>query len=373
MLISLAGLVKRGLIDNTQAGSIKLTLWGADNERPIMISMVGDCSSDIAGCLVRFDNQGFSSTEADPWDFLEQVADTCKEWKSGDITLSCRRRESNNRGMCLNTLSMEFFAGAQARLLLESESITYEISAQQWQPDAASINLQYLLSMDNMRAHVTHSLNMSLLAQEAATDKEFPRCEWDKVLNRAETSVNIANSLKGKYCDSYSELASIAYIFNLPETLSALANEEESSDEISVAGVTQELGLFDYLPAKQADLVKEAMTHPLFACTSEMTELIFTSLNRAMENKIYTAEQTNNIRLNYAAVVSRILASILLVQHGQQYSLDMVRKRISHMQQSIQTLLKSLPPKKAELNDLKDAAHSLITSLDDFSSELSHR
>ncbi len=373
MLIALAGLVKRGLIDNTQAGSIKLSLWGADDHRPIQMAMVGDCSPDIAGCLVRFDNQFFDPSTADPWDFLEQLASTCKEWRSGDITLSCRRRENNNRGMCINMMSMEFFAGTQARLLFESECVDYELSMPQWQSDAGTANLQYLLSMDNMRAHIEHSLQMNLLAQESTCDKDFPRCDWDKVLNRAETSVNIALSLKGKYSDCYSEHASLAYIFNLPETLNALACEEESESSFNVAEVTQDLGLFDYLPNKQADLIKEAMTHPLFTCTSEMTDLIFSCLNRAMELKIYTPEQTNAIRVSYAIIVSRILASILLVQQNHKYSLDMVRKRIRHMQNSLDSLLKSLPPKRQELDELKDAAHALIESLDDFSRELSHR
>ncbi len=373
MLIALAGLVKRGLIDNTHAGSIKLTLWGADDSRHVQMAMLGDCSPDIAGCLVRFDNQSFDPTDADPWEFLEQLAETCKEWRSGDITLSCRRRESNNRGMCINMLSLEFFAGTQARLLLETECVDYELSMPQWQPDAASANVQYLLSMDNMRSHIEHSLQLSLLAQESACDKDFPRCDWDKVLNRAETSVNIALSLKGKYSGSYSEHASLAYIFNLPETLNALACEEESDADINVAGVTQDLGLFDYLPTKQADFIKEAMTHPLFTCTSEMTDLIFSCLNRAMELDIYTPEQTNAMRVSYATIVSRILASILLVQQNRKYSLDMVRKRIHHMQSSLKTLLKSLPPKRQELDELKDAAHALINSLDDFSRELSHR
>ncbi|MFI3244311.1 MAG: hypothetical protein R3Y56_08675 [Akkermansia sp.] len=372
MLISLAGLVKRGLIDNTHAGSIKLSLWGADDQRPVQMVMAGDCSPDIAGCLVRFDNQSFEPAAADPWDFLEQLVATCKEWRSGDITLSCRRRESNNRGMCINMISLEFFAGTQARLLLESECVDYEISMPQWQPDAASANLQYLMSMDNMRAHIEHSLQLSLAAQEATCDKDFPRCDWDKVLNRAETSVNIALSLKGKYSDCYSELASIAYIFNLPETLQSLACEEETDDTLNVSDVTPDLGLFDYLPSEQAELIKEAMAHPLFTCTSEMTELIFTCLNRAMELDIYTPEQTNAIRVSYATIVSRILASILLVQQNDTYSLEMVRKRIQHMQHSLRTLLKSLPPKREELSELKDAAHALISSLDDFSRELSH-
>lgn len=373
MLIALAGLVKRGEIDNTQAGSIKLTLWGADEHRPVQMAMLGDCAQDIAGCLVRFENQAFSSDAADPWEFLEQLAGSCQEWRSGDITLSCRRRESNNRGMCINILSVEFFAGSQARLLMESESISYELSVPQWSSDSSTANLQYLLSMDNMRAHIQHSLQVNMLAQDAAGDKDFPRCEWDKVLNRAETSVNIAHSLKGKYRDSYSELACMAYIFNLPETLNNLAVEEETDADINVTGVTQELGLFDYLPAHQAELVKDAMTHPLFACTSEMTDLIFTCLNRAMENHIYTSEQINAMRIAYAVIVSRILASILLVQQNHEYSLDMVRKRIRHMQQSLQGMLKNMPPKQQELDELKDAAHSLITSLDDFSRELSHR
>lgn len=372
MLITLAGLVKRGQIDNTQAGTIKLTFWGADEAYPIHVVMQGDCGLDIAGCMVRFENLCYSDTAQEPWDFFKNLTDTCKQWYSGDISLSARKRESNNRAHCLNCLSLEFFAGVQARVLLELEYFKYELSVPQWTPDAASANLQYLLSMDNMRAHIRHSLRVNQYAQEQMADKDFPRCEWDHVLNRAETSVNIAHSLKGKYASSYSELACMAYIFDLPEALGNLASDEEADSPISVTDVSLGLGLFDYLPAKQGELIKEAMTHPLFACTSEMTDLIFSSLNRAAECKIYTLEQVNNMRVSYAAVVSRILASILLVQQARSYSLDMVQKRITHIQQSLNHLLKSLPPKKQELDELKQAARSLITSLDDFSRELSH-
>lgn len=373
MLISLAGLVKRGEIDNTQAGSIKLTLWGADGTRPIHASMLGDCSPDIAGCMVRFENLCFDDQKADPWEFMLNLASGCEEWFSGDMTLSCRRRESNNRAYWTNCMVLEFFAGVQARLVLDTELFNYEISVPQWEADEATANLQYLLSMDNMRAHIAHSLKANQYAQEKLVDKEFPRCEWDSILNRAETSVNIANSLRGKYADSFSELASMAYIFDLPETLNLLAREDEGADSpMGMVEVTTELGLFDYLPTKQADLIKEAMAHPLFTCTSQMTDLIFSSLNRAHDCHIYTAEQVNSIRLSYAAIVSRILASILLVQQGRDYSLKMVQRRIKHMQQSLRGLLNAMPTKKPELDELKDAARALITSLDDFSRELSH-
>lgn len=373
MLIDLSQLIKRGVIDNTKRGVTTLSLWGEDEARPAHFILDGDCSNDIAACLTSFQLITKKPKNNEAWNFIEEMADDCYEWKTGDITLSKRCKESNNRGYITNALSIEFFAGESARLLLESECYQYQISAPHWHQTWGAASAQAQLNLDALRNHISYNVAKAVANMTAPRkgDRPFPRSIWDETLQRAEVSVNIAQSLRGKYSDSYSELACIAYVFQLEDTLQQLAECDENTSDTSKALLARELGPFDYLETRHKEAVKEAMTHPLFERVSKITEKIFAILSKMVEKRRLSPEQDHHARLYYASTVSKILASIIIVQTEDNYSNTMMQMRLEYIQYSLKKFFNKLPKEQQNKGNIDQAIFTLIQSLDDFSQEFS--
>src|SRR5204862_3365498 len=48
--------VLHGEIDNRTRGHVSGRIWLAGVAEPLVLQLIGNCSPDIAGCLLRFDN-----------------------------------------------------------------------------------------------------------------------------------------------------------------------------------------------------------------------------------------------------------------------------------------------------------------------------
>ena len=134
MLALITPLITRGVIDNTTKGVTHLTLWGVDNGEPIDFVLEGNCLRDIAGCRVDFTNHMCADPMEAEHPVLAKLRSSSQGMvQAGDITLSRRVPEQDNRRAISNQLSIEIFVQRDTRLLIETASFTYDISLPQWE------------------------------------------------------------------------------------------------------------------------------------------------------------------------------------------------------------------------------------------------
>ena len=371
MLIDLSNLLQRGVIDNSVRGLVDLRLWCGDKQEPLHFILMGNCSQDIAGCRVSFCSRVYPSRADANWKIMESIAEQCQELRAGDITLSRRVVDQDNRRALSNTLSIEFFAEEKARILMEVDHFDFDISLPQWEMNWEDANLQSLMSMEAMRGHVLYCSKRYRGHAWVEDSEAFPRCSWDDVLNVAESKAAICRSVSVKYAGERQALSSIAYVLDLPDALNNLANIDEAAlpPELSL---TPELGLFDYLDSQHRDAVQKAMQHTLFHCTTQLTDHVCAKLGEAVDQKLSTVAETDPVMACYSGIVSNILSSILLVQEAPaaELSTEQILQRLRNVRQRLKDVTQSIPKSITDTTDLLEAARELINQLDEFCSEL---
>lgn len=364
MLALLAPLITRGVIDNTTPGKTALTLWCIDKEEPIEFLMEGNCMPDIAGCRVSFTNKATAPAEED-YPALRQLREYPRgHVVIGDITLSLREPEVNNRHYVSNILSIEFFVNRTTRVLIESHDFTFDISLPQWQISWGESNLQGFLNMETLRDHVVSSVEQfrspGLRHIQGLT---LPACSWDMRLNRAEANMAIYPSIRRKYMFRPNGALSLAYVMGRYDILERKAAEDEAHLPPEQQADCREWDVLDFVEPTHADSVRAGMGHPLFQESAHLTNLVqkhLISKGGDFSGEFPEGHQLGDFLNLYAGMVSYLLATILLTQQPS-YSRSMAAQRIQLLQKQVVTLTESfanLCPEHKEVFERTAAAMS---------------
>ena len=364
MLALITPLITHGVIDNTTRGVVHLTLWGIDGGEAIDFILEGNCLRDIAGCRVAFTNRQPATAQREEHPVLARIRGHSQGMvQAGDITLSRRVPEQDNRRAWTNQLSIELFVQRDTRLLIETADFDYELSLPQWEMSWQEANSQAFLNMEALRDHVAYNVSRF---QGAAVliihEEKLPSCSWDARLNRAEAYMAIHPTIRAKYRHEINGQMSEAYVMDRTDLLNQMAAEDEahmppeSSNE-------RPWDVLDFVLPDHAKAVKEAMHHPLFQETSRLTALV---QKHIMVRENAGKPEAEEFIKRYAGVVSYILATILLTRQSS-FPVDLASRRVQISQRLIQDLCARSHRVNQDIANLFcEAAGLLISKLEDF-------
>lgn len=374
MLAIISPLIQRGVIDNTLEGLIDLRLWCVDGKDPIHFRMRGNCLRDIAGCRVEFDNTNAADTSLRERELgvLQLMRDAAGDAIAGDITLSERSREQNNRCALSNTLSIELFLSCQIRLLIVSSSFHFTISLPQWHMSWEQDNAQSFLNMEALRNHVAYNIERYRGPGLTTATPHFPLCDWDYRLNRAEACMAIYPSIRDKYAHVPDGALCAAYVMDRTEYLGQLAAAEESHIAPTLENTQHDLQVLDFMQAEHVPLLRKAMHHELFYKASRMTATVQKRLMQQPDAPSTILHHAEAYVRSYAGIVSHILATILLTQQ-ENFNHDLAATRIRMLEMRLADLadLSTDLPEHIR-TELATDAQMLITGLGELLEGLRH-
>ncbi len=369
MLATIAPLIAGGVIDNTTRGKTTLHLRCVDGGEPVEYELEGNCRRDIAGCRVEFTNLGAVDSLGNEPDILRDMRRPGLCMTMGDITLSRRSRDRDNRKSLHNELYIEFFSGGSARFLIQCSHFSFNISLPQWEASREEDDAQHFFNMEAFRRHIITNVRKFRGPSVSGLGDDFPACAWDNCLNEAEAYIAICPTVFEKYANTPRGNLSAAYVLDRLEYLQQAAAEEEADlpPNLEIAHFGHEV--FDFIPAEHRDLVQRAIRHPLFTETSRLTALIQEKLLSALQ-PTDSNQKADHFLKTYASLVSNILATILLTLE-ETYPIDTVITRSSSLCNRLSALAdycRVLPIQCRQ--PLADACRNLAAHLQDYTASL---
>ena len=366
MLALLTPLISHGVIDNTVRDTVTLQLWGIDGGEPLEFHLHGNCLRDIAGCRVTFVNKGAAPERTEEHRVLRAMRDDRRMPYLGDITLSRRERDLDNKRGMSNLLSIEFFLSREMRVLIETSTFTFDISLPQWRMGWEDANAQAFLNMEALRAHVAENVKrFRSAAFNDINNNGFPPCDWDYRLNRAEACMSIYPTIRNKYRFSEDASNSIAYVMDRNDILDRHAAEDEAH---LPPGETREWGMLDFVEPAFAQEVDRAMRHRLFQTTNRLTDLVQRHVLEPNGGRL--SEDGQRFVSGYSVLVSHILATILLVRQ-KQFPAELALRRTRAITARLE-MLAEFAEKLDAAPMLKKAVDALLERLDEFAAKLQH-
>ena len=370
MLALITPLITRGVIDPTTKGVTHLTLWGVDKGEAIDFILEGNCLRDIAGCRVEFTNHMCADPQETEHPVLAKLRTSSQGMvQAGDITLSRRVPEQDNRRAISNQLSIEIFVQRDTRLLIETASFTYDISLPQWEMTWQEANAQAFMNMEALRDHgACNVAQFQGAAMLLIHSEKLPSCSWDTRLNRAEAYMAIHPTIRAKYCYEAGGQMSEAYVMDRNDLLNQMAAEDEAHMPPE-PGNNRHWDVLDFVPAEHAKAVKAAMRHSLFLETSRLTALV---QKRLMIRENAGRAEAEEFVKHYAGVVSYILATILLTLQSS-FPVDLASRRVQIIHRHIGQLCADCRRVDEDIAAVFREASGLLTSkLDEFASTFQH-
>lgn len=367
MLALITPLITRGVIDNTSRGVVHLTLWGIDGGEAIDFILEGNCLRDIAGCRVEFTNRHPAQpqgTEEHP--VLAKLRNRSQgPVQAGDITLSRRVPEQDNRRALGNLLSIELFVQRETRLLIETNDFDYTLSLPQWQMSWQEANAQAFMNMEALRDHVACNVAQFKGAAMLLIQKEkLPSCSWDARLNRAEAYMAIHPTIRAKYRYEAGGQMSEAYVMDRNDLLNQMAAEDEAHMPPEPEN-NRDWDVLDFVTTEHAKAVKSAMRHPLFLETSRLTALV--QKHMMVQENAERVEAQEFVK-QYAGLVSYILATILLTRQSS-FPVDLASRRVQIIHNHLSNLCAACHKVNQDIAVVfRKAAGLVISRLDEFAS-----
>lgn len=364
MLATISPLIVRGVIDNTLQELIDLRLWFTDGSEPLHLRMRGNCLRDIAGCRLEFTNCAAGSPPAAMPALIEELRGfaASEHFTAGDITFSRRVLEKDNRHGISNILYIEFFLNDTVRILMEFSAVSYELSLPQWEQSWEGDNLQSLMNMEALRAHVQANISQYRGPAMAGLGEDMPPCDWDYRLNKAEACMAIYPSIHEKYGPVPGGYLSAAFVMNRTHFLGQEAAEEEANMPPDPEVIDRDWEVVDFMEPYEKE-VSAAMHHPLFEEASRMTAIVQEHIIKRQGEQLRQSTEGTAFLSLYASIVTHLLGTILLTGE-QNYShtlaaqrMEALCKRLSVLAQMLDVLPKECRPA------LQEAAESFMKNM----------
>ncbi len=201
--------VVRGEIDNRTPGRVDGKVWLAGRSDPLILQLSGNCHKDLAGRKIKIT---FWNPAMPPDPSLALVSD--QSGVVGEMTASRKVRVSEHFD-CLgsgehkpaseriaNCLYLEWFSGANGRVVIESTEHDIQVSEPVWTISPEEEVQQHQANAEAMRTFVERAAGVPDPREEAAyggaPKDEF---EWELFLRASDRRVTKLGELMEKYHD----------------------------------------------------------------------------------------------------------------------------------------------------------------------------
>ena len=199
--------VVRGEIDNRTKGIVKGRLWFHDVSEPVAFELAGNACSDLAGCLLEFENQ--EATHPLPREFT--LAGPFRG-VAGDVTASRKVRlaEHDDEGTITatdkwgNAMYLEWFLPAHGRMVIESTDFRLRVSAPEWKLSGEeeaerkrASEAAFLGFLDGLDAALSKAESQTPSADKPDWD-EF---DYEKLLRESDARSDKYSELLDRYMD----------------------------------------------------------------------------------------------------------------------------------------------------------------------------
>jgi len=230
--------VVRGEVDNTIAGVTTARIWLLGRERPLRLTLEGDCWRDVAGTRLCFENP-----LVEPQHDVVSELDEDQQGVVGDITASRKMRvptvpeeewhEFFDAGKELpyawrNGLYLEWFSDSNGRVLIETADFTLEVSDRSWEMDEDDEQAQRMANQHAMREFMTAVIQR----REPCDDKadEADEFEWEERLKESDRLADAYQEVLEKYMDDRDSEQKEAFVMGWDGLLDAMAEESEGGE-----------------------------------------------------------------------------------------------------------------------------------------------
>jgi hypothetical protein len=259
--------VVRGEIDNRVKGVVQGRIWLAGMEMPLQLTLTGNACPDLAGCLLRFNNQGDvrSLPKGRP---LFPV----QEGSIGDLTASRKVRvfdvpigealemiDNGNKPPehMSNSLYLEWFSSRNGRVVIESADFELEISEPEWQLTHEEDVQRSQTAMDGFSGFM-EKMNQALNDKKEKVDHE--KDDWDEFdyehfLRESDARTDKYMELLDKYGDSEEGQEITAREMGWIDKDSGEADEDEAETKFDVVDA-------DWANAKGGDEIPDFQPNP---------------------------------------------------------------------------------------------------------------
>src|SRR2546426_3223402 len=203
--------VVRGQIDNRVKGIVRGKIWVEGRPGPVVLELKGNAWPDLAGCLLTFTN----SQKRIPHSHLDSLH-PIQRGSIGDLTASRKvrvfdvprqealdmihRNEKPPEHMA-NSLYLEWFSEANARVVIESADYELAISAPEWRmtpEEDAERARQAAAGMDDFMGKLTEAIEQHQRAQKDP-EEEWDEHDYEKFLKESDARTDKYMELQDKY------------------------------------------------------------------------------------------------------------------------------------------------------------------------------
>jgi hypothetical protein len=189
--------ITHGEIDNRRKGFVEGRIWLHGSDEPLILRLKGNCWSDLAGCLLTFSNP--SAEKAGDLNL-----DPVQEGVVGDMTASRKVRvpivsqeevsrltEANQPipTQLGNCIYLEWFSGANGRVVLESPHYICQLSNREWDMTSSQEDEQRQENQENLQEFLQKLVNEQSFLDLTADEPEAPpldEFEWEKLLRQSD-------------------------------------------------------------------------------------------------------------------------------------------------------------------------------------------
>ncbi len=272
--------VTHGEIDNTVEGRTVGRIWLAGRDKPLVLSLDGDCWRDLAGTRLRFENPS-PTPEADA-----DALDVDQTGIVGDMTASRKNKiptvdDDELHRLCeseeeipyewRNTLYLEWFSHINGRVVIETAAYRLEISPHEWEMDADAEEAQKLANLNAMRdfmAQVIRRRDPEAVAEDRS--RELDEYAWEERLKESDRLTEAYQEVLEKYMEDADCEQKEAFVMGWDGLLDALAERDEAGEpEFPVPG-DPEYGVVDDGLFDSGDDEEDGMD--FLDCDAEMDE-----------------------------------------------------------------------------------------------------
>lgn len=207
--------VTHGEIDNRKKGTVEGRLWISGKDEPILLKLKGNCWSDLAGCLLTFRNP-------DPDHEGQLALAAIQEGVVGDMTASRKvrvptvSREEVSRlirehepipTQLGNSIYLEWFSGANGRVVLEAAHYHCELSPRDWTMTPEQEKEQRQWNEENLQDFLQNLVNQQSLLDAADEEDEeenepLDEFQWEQLLRQSDKITDQYLEALEKYRDN---------------------------------------------------------------------------------------------------------------------------------------------------------------------------
>jgi hypothetical protein len=233
--------VVRGEIDNTVEGRVTGKVWLVGREKPLVLSLHGDCWRDLAGARLSFENPEAAAQE-DAANLAEDQSGVV-----GDMTASRKfklarcddeetdRLQRQNKEVpheWRNALYLEWFSEINGRVVIESAGFNLTVSDASWRMDADAEDAQKLANLNAMRDFISQVIQRRETAgPEEEAIGELDEFAWEARLKESDRLTDAYQEVLEKYMEDEDSERKEAFVMGWDGLLDALAERDEAEDD----------------------------------------------------------------------------------------------------------------------------------------------